>query len=44
MIDLTLHPDRLERTVKRARERNIIVPTFKQMQNPALIPAKVKAG
>ncbi len=44
MIDLTLHPDRLERTVKRARERNIIVPTFKQMQNPALIPNKVKAG
>ena len=28
MIDLTLHPDRLERTVKRARERNIIVPTL----------------
>lgn len=44
MIDLTIHPDRLARTVKRARERNIIVPTFKQMQNPALIPDKVKAG
>ncbi len=44
MIDLTVHPDRLERTVQRARERNIIVPTFKQMQNPALIPNKVKAG
>ena len=44
MIDLTLQPDRLERTVQRARERNIIVPTFKQMQNPALIPDKVKAG
>ena len=44
MIDLTIHPDRLERTVKRARERNIIMPTLKQMQNPALIPAKVKAG
>ena len=44
MIDLTIHPDRLERAVKRARERNIIVPTFKQMQNPALVPAKVKAG
>ena len=23
MIDLTIHPDRLERTVQRARERNI---------------------
>ena len=38
MIDLTIHPDRLERAVKRARERNIIIPTFKQMKNPALIP------
>ena len=44
MIDLTMHPDRLERAVKRARERNIIVPTFKQMMNPELIPGKIKAG
>ncbi len=42
MIDLTVQPDRLERAVKRARERNIIIPTYKQMKNPALIPAKVK--
>ncbi len=28
MIDLTIHPDRLERAVQRARERNIIVPTY----------------
>jgi len=41
-IDLTIHADRLERTVKRARERNIIVPTFAQMKNPELIPSKVK--
>lgn len=41
-IDLTVHPERLERTVKRARERNIIVPTFAQMRNPALIPARVR--
>ena len=44
MIDLTVHPDRLERAVKRARERNIIIPTFQQMKNPASIPGKVKAG
>jgi hypothetical protein len=43
MIDLTIHPDRLERTVKRARERNIIIPTFRQMRNPALVPDKIKA-
>jgi cysteine synthase len=33
----------LERTIQRARERNIIVPTFAQMKNPDLIPGKVKA-
>jgi cysteine synthase len=42
MIDLTVQPDRLERAVKRARERNIVIPTYKQMKNPALIPAKMK--
>jgi cysteine synthase len=42
-IDLTMHADRLERAVKRARERNIIIPTYAQMKNPALIPAKMKA-
>jgi len=41
-IDLTMHEDRLQRTVQRARERNIIVPTFAQMKNPDLIPAKIK--
>jgi len=42
-IDLTVHPDRLERAVKRARERNIIVPTYAQMKNPALVPDSMKA-
>ena len=42
MIDLTVHPDRLERVVKRARERNIIIPTFKQMRDPALTPPDIK--
>ncbi|HPL30949.1 MAG TPA: pyridoxal-phosphate dependent enzyme, partial [Anaerolineae bacterium] len=42
MIDLTVHPDRLERAVQRARERNIIIPTFRQMKNPALIPARIR--
>ena len=41
-IDLSIHADRLQRTVKRARERNIIIPTFAQMKNPALIPDRVK--
>jgi len=42
-IDLTVHKDRLERAVQRARERNIIVPTFAQMKDPGLIPPKVKS-
>lgn len=41
-IDLSVIKDRQERAVKRMRERNIILPTFAQMKNPELIPAKVK--
>jgi cysteine synthase A len=43
MIDLTIHPEGLEHAVKRARERNIIIPTFAQQKNPALIPDRIKA-
>jgi len=32
----------LAKTVQRCRERNIIIPTYKQMRNPELIPAKIK--
>lgn len=41
-IDLTMHPDRLERTIKRVRDRNIIIPTFEQMRDPSRIPDKIK--
>ncbi|MDH3731655.1 MAG: pyridoxal-5-phosphate-dependent protein subunit beta, partial [Acidimicrobiia bacterium] len=44
MIDLTTHPDRLERAVGRARERDIVIPTFAQMRDPGLIPDETKAG
>ena len=40
-IDLTIYPEPLERAVKRARERNIIIPTFKQQRDPSLIPGKI---
>jgi cysteine synthase len=43
MIDLTVHPETLERAVKRAKEKSIIIPTFKQQRNPDLIPERVKA-
>jgi cysteine synthase A len=42
-IDLSVYEDRLKRTVQRARERNIIIPTFAEMLNPALIPDKIKS-
>jgi cysteine synthase len=41
MIDLTVHPETLERVVKRAKEKNIIIPTFKQQRDPGLIPEAV---
>ncbi len=44
MIDLSIQKEQLERTVQRARERNIIVPTFAQQRNPELIPNKIKEG
>jgi len=41
MIDLTVHPDVLERAVVRARERGITIPTFAQMVNPVRVPATI---
>ncbi len=41
-IDLTVIKDRRERALQRVRERNIIIPTYAQMKNPELVPAKVK--
>lgn len=37
-IDLTLNQEKRNRAVQRARERNIIIPTFAQMKDPTLIP------
>jgi len=42
MIDLKIDERQLERTVERAKERNIIIPTFKEHKNPQLIPEKIK--
>ena len=41
-IDLTIHPERRKRAIQRARERNIIIPTYAQMKDPSKVPAKVK--
>ena len=42
MIDLSVQSDRLERAVRRARERNILIPTFAQMKDPSRAPEGVK--
>jgi len=43
-IDLTIYPDRLNRTLQKVRDRNIIIPTFAQMKDPALVPAGLKSA
>jgi len=32
----------LQKTIERCKERNIIIPTYKQMRNPELIPEKIR--
>ncbi len=41
IIDKVTNPEVLEKAVKRYREKGIILPTFKQMENPSLIPEKI---
>ncbi len=42
LINLTKNEEQLERTIKRCRERKIIIPTFAQLKNPETILPKVK--
>lgn len=43
MIDLTMNQENLKRSVELAKERNVLIPTFKQMKNPeAHTPSKIK--
>lgn len=41
IIDKVTNAEVLDRAVKRYREKGIILPTFKQMENPSLIPEKI---
>ncbi|RPI97818.1 MAG: pyridoxal-phosphate dependent enzyme [Chloroflexi bacterium] len=43
MIDLGIREEQLKRTVQRARERNIVIPTFAQMKDPRRVPPKIQA-
>ena len=41
-IDLTIMNDRLENTLQRVRERQIIIPTLAQQRDPGLIPPSIQ--
>ena len=42
-IDLSINKVGLEHNIQKAKENNVIIPTIAQMQNPDLIPEKIKA-
>ncbi|MFZ2097212.1 MAG: pyridoxal-phosphate dependent enzyme [Anaerolineales bacterium] len=41
-IDLSIDKERRKRAIRRVRERNIIIPTFKQLKDPNSIPDQIK--
>ena len=43
MIDLSINKVGLEHNIQKAKENHIIIHTIAQMQNPDLIPEKIKA-
>ena len=43
MIDLRINKVGLAHNIQKAKENNIIIPTFAQMQNPALVPEAIQA-
>ncbi len=43
MIDLTVMEERLKHGVERARQQNIIIPTYAQQKDPTKSPIKIKA-
>lgn len=42
MLDLTINQENLDKNIQKAKENNIIIPTFAMMRNPELIPEKIK--
>jgi cysteine synthase len=42
MIDLTIHPEKRVRALKRLKEKGVLLPTFMQLRHPEDIPAAVK--
>jgi cysteine synthase len=42
MIDLTIEKKVLEKNIQKARDKGIIVPTFRQMRNPENVPGSIR--
>jgi len=42
VIDLTIHEDGIKRAIERARQKNVIIPTFRQQKDPSSIPDRIK--
>jgi hypothetical protein len=42
MIDLTLNETQRQKNIQRCREKGIVLPTYAQMRDPALIPDAIK--
>ena len=43
MIDLSINRDALARNILKARESGVVIPTFRQMKDPALVPSGVRS-
>lgn len=43
MIDLTINNDQLQHNIQVARQHNIALPTYAQMQDPSLVPDRIQA-
>lgn len=41
-IDLTIDKARRSNAIRRAKERNIVIPTYAQMKDPSKIPSRIK--
>ena len=42
MIDLTINKATLEKNIRKAKEKGIVLPTFSQMRDPSTVPASIK--
>ena len=38
-----LHPKVIQKTAARCRQRGVVIPTFRQLRDPAVIPSSVKS-